>query len=132
MTTLPHRKTYPIIPGHQHGRKLGFPTLNFEIGAAGIPIEPGIYAGFVTLAGKPAQASFYYGPRYGVPSDTLSFEAYLLDTNFVPIDILHATVWVEIFLRPVQQFSSIEALKKQITADVAATRRALRPWSENE
>lgn len=131
MITLPHRKTYKIISGHQHGRKLGFPTLNFAVPNGGLLLEPGIYAGFVTVAGKPAQATFYHGPRHALGDRTNSFEAHLLDSVPEP-ESAEALVWVEIFLRPVAQFDSESALKQQIAADVQMTREALRSRSELE
>ena len=62
-----------VIKGDGHGRKLGFPTVNLEIGD-GKPPKAGVYAGNAILESKKYRAGIVIGPKDRV-------EAYLMGYN---------------------------------------------------
>lgn len=116
--------------GHGVGRTLGFPTANLDVRPDGL--QYGIYAAWVERANDsnrlPALA--YWGERPVFDGREPSFELYLIDAAD---ELVGETLTVTLVerLRPDQAFASVEALKSQMHADVAAARRRLVKSSSN-
>jgi len=129
----PHRVDGIVERGDQRGRELGFPTANLRTDAwAAVPAD-GVYAGRVvrldewgrTVAGPPlgtAAISVGTNPTFEVRQRRV--EAYILDFSG---DLYGDAIGVEFHerLRGMEKFDGVEALIKQMHADVAATRQLI-------
>jgi len=107
-----------VIKGDQVGRKLGFPTANLD--APGLVLPPnGVYAVHVRLNEKWLRAVLNIGTRPTVASaaPSLRVEAHLLDFEGELYGQELEISFVE-KLRDEQKFSSLDALKAQIAADI--------------
>jgi riboflavin kinase/FMN adenylyltransferase len=108
-----------VVPGERLGRQLGFPTANVD--TRGLVLPPnGVYAAHVHWGGKRFRAVLNIGLRPSVSPETASprVETHLLD--------FHGELYgqeLEIAflakLRDEQKFASVEALREQITRDIA-------------
>lgn len=100
-----------VIGGKKMGKKLGFPTVNVEIGS-GISIPAGIYAGIVTFQGCQYKAAIY------VREDKI-IEAHLLDFsgNLYGEEI---SIMIEEKIRENMAFRDDKEAVQQITKDVSA------------
>jgi riboflavin kinase/FMN adenylyltransferase len=113
-----------VVPGHKRGRQFGYPTANLKSENEIIPAR-GVYATWITVGEE-----FYYGatnvgynPTFG--DEELSVETFVLDFDGDLYDKplrLHFTER----LRDEVKFDSVDALKTQIDADVAAVRTIFR------
>lgn len=114
-----------VEPGLGHGRKIGFPTANIELG--GVCLPPfGVYAMRVKVKDKwlDGVANLGYAPT--VRSDHKPIlEVHLFDHQE---DLYNHDVEAVFcaYLRPEMKFSDIEALKMQIAQDIAAAKEQLR------
>lgn len=109
--------------GSGRGRLLGFPTLNLRLIDLPLTLTEGIYAAYVRIEKRQFHAAMHYGPR-PVFQDTQSCELYLLDTSLPsPPDRVHVSVVQR--LRSIQNFSTPEALQRQIASDIQAIRAIL-------
>lgn len=115
---------YParIVRGRGEGKRIGFPTLNFEIPEA-LDAPPGIYAGFVHVGGKSHPAVFHFGdiPTFGIKEASL--EAHLLQGLTEAPEM--AEVELTGFIRKIEAFPSLEELKTAIAADVLEAKKML-------
>jgi riboflavin kinase/FMN adenylyltransferase len=108
-----------IIKGAHLGQKIGFPTINLKTEDECLP-PLGVYAGITTLSDKtlhPCAINIGKRPTIQADSHTVQIEAHLLNFNQ---DLYHqfATIHPVELLRAEKKFSSIEALKEQITKDI--------------
>jgi riboflavin kinase/FMN adenylyltransferase len=87
-------------------------------------MKEGVYACYVTFDEKEFPATLHYGPR-PVFKDTPSCEAHLLDEV---VDTPPTSVTVETieWLRSVENFPSVDALKEQIAIDIQRARGILK------
>ncbi|MDE7295809.1 MAG: hypothetical protein K2N84_00945 [Clostridia bacterium] len=103
--------------GRQVGRTYGFPTLNLTYPDGKFPMKEGVYGGTVKTSVGEFSSIIHFGarPTFGVQERKV--EAYLKDFSG---DLYGATVRVEPkrFLREICTFSSQEALKEQLKADI--------------
>ncbi len=104
--------------GKNRGKQLGFPTANLRSEAELYPRE-GVYAVWVDYGGRRWNGvlSIGYNPTFG---DTgLTVEVHILDFAG---DLYGETLKIHFlkYLRGVMTFTGMEALKEQITADIAA------------
>jgi riboflavin kinase/FMN adenylyltransferase len=112
-----------IVRGDQLGKQLGFPTANVD--AAGLMLPPnGVYTVHAAVQGKTHRAVVNIGlrPTLQNTAPQLRVEAHLLDFDG---DIYGQEIEI-IFLeklRDEMKFSSLDALKAQITRDIAEARR---------
>jgi riboflavin kinase/FMN adenylyltransferase len=127
----PHRVDGVVERGDQRGRELGFPTANLRTDAwTAVPAD-GVYAGRVvrldewgrTAPGPPlgtAAISIGTNPTFEVRQRRV--EAYVLDFAG---DLYGATLGIEFIdrLRGMEKFESVDALVRQMQADVQRTRR---------
>lgn len=111
-----------VITGRQLGAKLGFPTANLDV--TGILSPPaGVYAATAEVAGQTFRAAVNIGYRPTVASgdSALHVEAHLLDFSGGLVgQELELTFQQK--LREEKKFSSLEALRAQIAADIAQIR----------
>ena len=112
-----------VVHGNGFGRKLGFPTANLDNIEGTLP-EAGIYACWAQLNTERTwhQAVIHTGPRPTIHDPKIVFEVHMLD--FPDRDLYGSYITCQnfIFLRKVKNFSSLEKLKKAITADCQKTR----------
>lgn len=111
-----------VIRGDQLGRKLGFPTANLDV--TGLVLPPsGVYAVHARLCGREHRGALNLGLRPTLASSQprLQCEVHLLDfAEEIYDEELELTFATK--LRDEQKFPSLDALQKQITADIAAAR----------
>lgn len=119
---LPSRFTARVVPGTGRGRQMGVPTFNLDLASVPADLPEGIYAAYASLDGQRHPAVVHYGPRLFHHACT-SFEVHLLDSPPPPASSL--TVEMIERLRSVQSFATENALKAQITMDVAQARAIL-------
>jgi riboflavin kinase/FMN adenylyltransferase len=116
----PYAVSGEVVRGHQRGRSIGFPTANVAVADVLIPGD-GVYSAraIVDGAAHPAAVSIGVTPTFG--DGRRQVEAYLLDFAG---DLYGRTMRLEFsrFLRGQEKFASVDALKAQLAADVAAVR----------
>jgi riboflavin kinase / FMN adenylyltransferase len=113
----------PVVKGDQLGGKLGFPTANLEVNGRALPPN-GVYAVHVRIDSQIHRGVLNIGLRPTVSNGTpeLRVEAHLFDfTGDLYGRDLEITFLEK--LREEQKFPSLEALKEQISRDVANARR---------
>jgi riboflavin kinase/FMN adenylyltransferase len=114
-----------VARGFQRGRDFGFPTANLALGDYVRP-RLGVYAVRVDLGDRvllPGAASVGVNPTVGaLPAPVL--EAHLFDFSG---DLYDKPIEVELiaFLREEAKFDDVNAMRRQMTQDVIAARRAL-------
>lgn len=106
-----------VKPGNQTGRKLGYPTLNFNEGNFGDDYKAGVYSCEVCVHGKIYKGALYFGPK--LRGSGFALEIYILNYSG---DLYSQSVQFRPlkWMRAPQRFDSPEALKKQIQKDVAS------------
>lgn len=119
------RYTAKIVKGRGEGRRIGFPTLNFEI-PPGFGDKEGVYAGWVWIGGKRYPAAIHYGPApaFGIAQALL--EAHLIETDLAEAP-LSADFELQEYLREVRSFPSPQDLALAIQNDVTAAKKILGP-----
>lgn len=114
-----------VIKGKQLGRTIGFPTANLELPKDKLIPRQGVYCVKVDLNSELAiKGVMNIGSRPTVEGTNLTVEVHLLDWSG---DLYNQEINVNLiqFLRPEQKFSSLDALKAQITADCELARHYL-------
>lgn len=109
------------IRGKGRGKLLGYPTINLEI-PDGLDLAEGIWAAWVTIAGKRYAGALHFGPVPTFGEEAKSLEVFLLDTHDDDLmGIENASIEVDPVarLRDILSFDSPEALARQIENDVA-------------
>ena len=115
----PYRLRTPVTEGQHLGNKLGFPTINQPIPDGFAHPRFGVYASCVEWEGEtyPAVTNIGVHPTVGATAP-------LAETHIIGFsgDLYGQTpvVYPIAFLRPEQQFATVEALRDQIAADTAA------------
>jgi riboflavin kinase/FMN adenylyltransferase len=112
-----------VARGAMRGRDLGFPTANLTPPPPGL-LASGVYAGRAAWDGESAPAVINIGIRPTFAESSPVIEAHLLDTNADLYDRLLTLAFVA-RIRDERKFPSVEALRAQIAADVAAARSLL-------
>lgn len=112
-----------IIAGRGEGKRIGFPTLNFEV-PEGLREKFGIYAGWVFVDEKKLPAVFHWGPIPTFGIEKYSLEAYLLN-GMLSARPSEAGFELAEFLRPVETFANAALLAEQIQKDADEARRIL-------
>lgn len=122
----PHRIEGLVVRGDMRGRGLGFPTANLRPPMySAIPAD-GVYAGWMTVRGKPRAAAISVGTNPTYSGTERRVESYLLDFEG---DLYGEQVQIDFIdrIRPMIRFSSSEELVAEIAQDVSQTRRILGP-----
>jgi riboflavin kinase / FMN adenylyltransferase len=120
-----HRIRSLVVPGHQRGRDLGYPTANLARDAEGFIPADGVYACWLHLNGARYGAAVSIGnnPTFGdVPEKTV--EAHAID---VTVDMYGSTIELEFvsYIRPMHRFESADALAEQMGRDELRIRTIL-------
>lgn len=120
-----HRIRSTVVPGHQRGRELGYPTANLAHDAEGFIPADGVYACWLHVEGERYGAAVSIGnnPTFGdVPEKTV--EAHAMD---VRLDLYGRTVELEFvaYIRPMNKFPSADALAEQMGRDELRIREIL-------
>ena len=114
-----------VVHGDARGRTIGFPTANLDTADVLVP-RNGVYACWLEVEGVPYRAITNIGLRPTVTSGVTkaTVEAHIFDFS---ADIYGKQVRLSFVkrLRDEQRFSSLDALKAQITIDSAEARRVL-------
>jgi len=114
-----------VVPGHQRGRDLGYPTANLAPGAEGYIPADGVYACWLHVDGERYGAAVSIGnnPTFG---DVLekTVEAHAID---VTLDLYGSIVELEFieYIRPMRKFESGDALAVQMGLDELRIREVL-------
>ncbi len=119
MLGRPYALAGTVVHGDKLGQRLGFPTANLDVGNRVLPPH-GVYSAHVHTGGLSRRAAVNIGlrPSVSAPSSGLRVETHLLDFSGDLYDqdleiIFHRK------LRDERRFDSLEALKNQITEDIA-------------
>jgi riboflavin kinase / FMN adenylyltransferase len=113
-----------VIEGDRRGRLLGFPTANLAVWDELLLPENGVYAAYAYLEGVRYGAATNLGVRPTVNGASISVEAHLLDFDREIYGELLSLHFVR-RIREERKFSSLDALKQQIGADVTTIRAVL-------
>lgn len=121
----PHTLTDTVRFGYRLGSKLGTPTINMRFAEGVLAPAYGVYATKVTIEGEtePRCAVTNVGVRPTVRGeDSVSVESYIFDYDG---NLYGRRVRLEFmrFMRPERKFEGVDALKAQIQADCANTRK---------
>ena len=119
----PYSMSATVVHGYERGRRMGIPTINFDVPAGVIVPRHGVYATRAVLPGGPWPAVTNVGSRPTFVGDgRVTVETNLLDFSG---QLYGARVRVEYlsFLRDETRFPSQEALAEQIRQDIEASRR---------
>ena len=116
-----------VVHGDERGRQIGFPTANVEVPIMHCLPADGVYAGIVRLADTSThRCAINLGrrPTFVEHADHSLLEVHVLDFSG---DLYGQRVHVSFtkFLRSERKFDGLEALKSQLSVDVAAARAAL-------
>jgi riboflavin kinase/FMN adenylyltransferase len=114
-----------VIPGHQRGRALGYPTLNIELSSTRKLLPPeGVYAVRARMARGTFGGMMNLGPRPTFGEFDRTLEVHLFDVSG---DWYGETIAVELVrrLRDTVRFDGIDALVAQLGRDAADARLAL-------
>ncbi len=119
----PYKINGKIVHGKALGRTVGMPTANLELTCEEILPESGVYATRITVDGKTYDSVTNVGKRPSVDGeDHVTVETYILDFDD---EIYGKDVELEIrqFLRPVQKFSGLEEVHKQVQKDIEEVKK---------
>lgn len=114
-----------VVRGKQLGRTIGFPTANLKLPESKLIPSEGVYSVLASIDGDlnliKGVMNIAYRPTVAGDKQVI-VEVHLLDWSG---NLYDRTLTVELiqFLRLEQKFSSIEALKSQITLDCEAARK---------
>lgn len=113
-----------VIHGDKRGRELGFPTANLKLDPS-CALKHGIYAVRVDIAGVRHDGVASFGRRPMFDNGVPLLEIFLFDFDD---DLYGQTIDVAFigWIRHEQKLESIEALKRQMNADAAQARDALK------
>ena len=115
-----------VAHGDHRGRTIGFPTANLEYAREKVIPAGGIYACWAHVGDEKYKAAINIGtnPTFTPDRQTLNVEAYLLDFDR---DIYGEMLRLDFVkrLRNEEKYDSVDALIKQIHADVEQTREIL-------
>lgn len=116
----PHVLEGRVIEGSRRGRTIGFPTANLD-GIEVLLPPNGVYAGRANVENASRQAAIHIGPNPTFGEDSQKVEVHLLDFSG---DLYASQLRLELIdrIRGVERFENVEALKRQLTADLQKVR----------
>ena len=124
LLTRPIEVSGPVSTGEKRGQLLGFPTLNLIPPDHRLIPPPGVYATRTQIGG-----SYYDGATYIGTKPTFGTHHPVVETHLFDFDRDCYGKWHRVFfyhrIRGERSFASVDALKLQITADVAEARQVL-------
>ncbi|MBI4065524.1 EamA family transporter [Candidatus Gottesmanbacteria bacterium] len=119
----PVRVVGEVMRGTADGKKLGFPTANIKLSKS-LDLVHGVYACEVTIDGKTYQGVLHYGPRLVFGESEPQFEVNIFSFN-KKIYGKKVEVTVKDFIRPTRQFSSKQALIREMRKDAVVAKKIL-------
>ena len=122
LLTSPYRLTGTVVEGARRGATIGFPTANLSSIATLLPAA-GVYAARVTVPDQSSHpAAVHIGPNVSFGETRISVETHLIGFSGM---LYGSTLDVDFLdrLRDTRRFDSIDALKAQLSADVARARQ---------
>jgi riboflavin kinase/FMN adenylyltransferase len=119
-----------VVPGHQRGKGLGFPTANIASETEVLPSD-GIYATYCRLGDRrwPGVTNIGHNPTFGDGDRTV--ESFLLDYKG---DLYGQAVQIFFVkrIREEKKFPSVDLLVEQIQRDVSTAREIFREIAVEE
>ncbi len=114
----------PVVSGEQRGRTLDFPTANIGVTADRALPAFGVYATWAFLGETRHQSATSIGIRPQFDGEHPSVETFIFDFNE---DLYDQTLRIELVerLRPELKFDNVDALVRQMHADVERSREIL-------
>jgi len=113
-----------VVPGDKIGRQLGFPTANLAFDSLqALPVN-GVYAAYAHFEGQAKPAAAFVGKRATFGGLARVVEVHVLDFSG---DLYGKDFGVDILerIRDEEKFSSVTALKEQISKDIITIRKKL-------
>lgn len=115
--------------GDQYGRTLGFPTANLDPAILKHIEAEGVYACLVRLGSSCYRGALYLGPRIVLNETKRVLEIHILEFDkTIYGEVLSFTLGA--FLRPPQNFDTLDELKAQFGRDIDAALAARISHSE--
>ena len=126
----PHRVRGSVVHGAARGAKIGFPTANLAGVEQALP-SPGVYAGFAYVEHRQFGAAIHLGPIPTFQVAQSVVEVHLLDFDGDLYGRQLEVEWLE-QIRTIRPFAGVEALRAQLTLDIAAARAIIHRYAETE
>ena len=125
----PHILTGTVVPGHQLGRRLGFPTANLLLPEELVSPKRGVYACRCLVDGQSYAAVTNVGTRPTVAGVGVTVETWILDYSG---DLYGREITLQFykFLRPEIKFPNLEALQQAIRSDAEQIKEILKDFPE--
>jgi len=111
-----------VIPGQGLGKKALVPTLNLAVQEYQLPME-GVYATRTYVNGRWFDSVSFLGRRV-TTDDSYAVESHILDQEIGSVEGKVGLQFID-FIRINKKFDSLDALKKQIHADIEGAKRIL-------
>ena len=113
-----------MVPGHQLGRRLGFPTANLLLPEELVPPKRGVYACRCRIDGVRYPAVTNVGTRPTVAGMGTTVETWILNYSG---DLYGREITLEFykFIRPEIKFPSLGDLQEAVRADAEKTKEIL-------
>ncbi|MBO5027068.1 MAG: riboflavin biosynthesis protein RibF [Clostridia bacterium] len=110
-----------VIKDRQIGRTLGFPTANVLYPNGKFPLKKGVYETRICVGNDTYRGITNYGARPTFNNSDVLTETYL---DVFDGDLYGKTLKIEFvrYLRDIQKFDGVDALKKQLTQDIERVR----------
>lgn len=120
----PHILTGTVVPGHQLGRRLGFPTANLLLPKELVIPKQGVYACRCAIDGDSYPAVTNIGTRPTVAGIGITVESWILGYQG---DLYGREIRLEFwkFLRPELKFPSLADLQEAVREDAEKTKEIL-------
>ncbi len=106
-----------VLQGQKIGRTIGFPTINLDPTILPENFKEGVYAAVVKYENSIYEAALFFGARKIHNETNTVLEIYILDFD-KEIYGEEITFQIKDFIRGVQNFNSLEEMKKQIQKDI--------------
>lgn len=108
-----------VVHGDKRGRTIGFPTANLQLVGDYLSMKKGVYACLVHVRGEIhlGVMNIGYNPTFEKKRIIASYEVHIIDFNAEIYDEVLEVELIE-FIRNEKKFDRMEALIKQIQADV--------------
>lgn len=125
----PHILTGTVVPGHQLGRRLGFPTANLLLPPELVAPKFGVYACRCLIDGVRYAAVTNVGTRPTVAGVGVTVEAWILDYTG---DLYGREITLQSFkfLRPEIRFPTLADLQQAIWEDARKTKEILKAFQD--
>ena len=120
----PYSVTGTVIHGNHLGRTVGMPTVNMQAEPDMVLPPFGVYASRTVVGGTAYDSITNIGVKPTVGSDRVLYETFLFDFS-QDVYGQEATVQLYEFVRPERKFSSLQAVKEQVSSDILQVKKIL-------